>query len=364
MSEDAKRPPPLPLLPLPTHPVLESDDMLASILASDIKNDPLGACKTIDNFCRLRKCSDDFWMNVAVAIDAKEYKTSEVTWKEVVKRWCEVFSYETIDVSFVEAARLGYADILKRMDEKYENMPYLDAFHRAVLAGHLHLLDWLAQRYRSMPYSYLTNLINRQGFFCGGHSGSIAVLEWLVNLGGNDWKGALLGGARQGHIHVMEWAAAKGATDWNGALVEAAFEGQIDAMEWAAAKGATDWNEALRAVMRGSFESVALQWVVARGANDWNGALLQAARIQKWDRMKWAIDRGADDLNAARKELKRRIEVIERPNFYKDTPSDQLRKKEEMRTVRDVLKELDNEMWQQYLAHSRDDPMLAKSAAW
>lgn len=123
MNSDAQRPAALPLLRLPTHPALESDDALASILASDIENDPKGACRLIDTFCRARKCSDDFWRNVAKKMEVPDKPNDAAwTWREWIGLMCHRPDRYGMDYSLHWAVKEGNTRVIKWIIE-HSNHP-------------------------------------------------------------------------------------------------------------------------------------------------------------------------------------------------------------------------------------------------
>lgn len=245
-----------------------SDDALAQVLASDIQNDPVGACQIIDNFCRARKCSDDFWMNVAAKLGVQDVVDSKMannwTWRDTIRWWCEVLRYDTVQERFYAAAKYGYIDLMHHIAGKYwtavgyvegtkgdlrsqwdrrwtnENA-YYTAMCIAASWGRIEALDWLKARWQILygtklketsKYDMRKRLISYGISSAAGYSGDVATLEWCISNGWTDVGDAAWGVGKTGSIDAVKWVLERDAGSWEDIISGAAVTGAMEVLEY------------------------------------------------------------------------------------------------------------------------------------
>lgn len=338
-----------------------SDDALAQVLASDIENDPVGACRIIDNFCRARKCSDDFWMNVAAKLGVQDVVDSKMannwTWRDTIGWWCEVLRYDTVQERFYAAAKYGYIDFMRHIagadwiavgyvervkgepissSRRFTENAYYTAMCIAASWGRVEALDWLKARWQIL---YGTTLDSRGEFTSSptlisygitnsvGYSGDVATLEWCIRNGWEDVGEAAWGVGQSGSIDAVNWVLGRHVAGWKDVISGAAVTGAMEVLDYMMSKKQSIrdkagivydavWDDAWlhgarnNAAQNGQIE--VLEYVKSAypykyDRSYWKEVFLEASRVGRKDVMMHAyglMERSTETLERAAKDLK------------------------------------------------------------
>jgi hypothetical protein len=124
------------------------------------------------------------------------------------------------------------------------------------------------------------------------HSGSVELIEWLVEYGHNVTESIIAIAAGQGHVQMLEWALLRGVEiPWHVAE-DAAKAGHICVLEWIHQHGRLTSD--VMAFAAGAKRIDVLEWMCERGYTPCGKVILRAVSFRHFDVVEWVLERGVE----------------------------------------------------------------------
>ena len=135
------------------------------------------------------------------------------------------------------------------------------------------------------------------GLYGSCFSGWKEMIQLFISLGANDWSHGLFNACCGGHQEIAQWMIDLGANNLNLGLYGSCLLGQdYNFIHHLINLGANDFNGALSAVCRTSNRPLA-EMLINLGASDWNRGLYEACCENQIEMAEWMLELGATNVD-------------------------------------------------------------------
>ena len=150
---------------------------------------------------------------------------------------------------------------------------WLEYVASALSKGHLPFAQWVLEDVEPMP--------DDTYMFFAARSGSLALVEWVDEMGWSVDQNTMLSAAGSGSIELLQWLVDRGIAPTSEAMIMAAREGHIHVLEWLMAKGCECTSDLLTVAVQNSKVNV-VAWLFARCAPPTDVDLVLLSCRNKW----------------------------------------------------------------------------------
>lgn len=151
-------------------------------------------------------------------------------------------------------------------------------------------------------FGTVTNNLYNEALKIVALNGYPELVEWMIDLGADDYSGACEEAAIGGHLNIIrfimdfDWAPTD--HDYDNIMATAARHGHHKIVNYALRHGATKYNWALAQAAEGEHETVVNE-MLNRGANNYNWAMVCAAKGGHQNIVTQMLNLGANNYNGA-----------------------------------------------------------------
>lgn len=132
------------------------------------------------------------------------------------------------------------------------------------------------------------------GLLHASKNNKMELINYMIDKGGKKRYG-LYGACSTNNRHIVDYLIQLGSNDWNSGLAGACHGGKKDMIDYMIDKGANNLNKGLSgACTQGSMEII--NYIISKGANDWNEGLYGACMASQIKNINYMISKGATNL--------------------------------------------------------------------